>query len=82
VDHKTVAKLRENSWEIPRDPESPQSEVRKFSNKKGTVSKINTENIGKPKQPKEALIRSTGIVLLISSPEETGLVTASCKGSK
>lgn len=47
VDPKTVAKLRENSMEIHRDPEAEPSKVRMFATKKGTVSKINTENIGK-----------------------------------
>lgn len=59
VDPKTVAKFRENSMEIHRDPEAEPSKVRMFATKKGTVSKINTGNIGKkPAVDVDALIEA------------------------
>jgi hypothetical protein len=51
VDAKTVAKYRGNSMEIHRDPDQAPLKVRIFTNKKGTVSKINTSKIGKKAEP-------------------------------
>ena len=74
VSHPFVGKLRGNSCNVTRDLETEPTKTRLFATKKGTVSKINTENIGKKQDPSKCFSPQAGTIPVTDTPIQPSLL--------